>query len=102
MTMAVRARHIFISAAFYSVQKLRTVQPAVRVNVRNMWVWRARNALEKKAIYEEVGAHVTEEQFNALYGAATSGHDFLNIRQDQPLENMFFRAFETRLEVRRP
>ena len=72
-----------------------------RVNIRNMWVWRARNLLKKKAIYEEVGAHVTEEQFDALYNAATWGHDFLNIRLDQPLENMFFRSFETRLEVRR-
>ena len=102
MTLAVRARHIFISAAFYSVQKLRTVHPAVRVNVRNLWVWRARNALEKNAVYEEVGANFDEEQFNALYNAATQGHDFLNIRLDQPVENMFFRSFETRLEVRRP
>ena len=101
MTLAVRARHIFISAAFYSVQKLRTVHPAVRVNVRNLLVWRARNSLEKKAVYEEVGANLDEEQFDALYNAATQGHDFLNIRLDQPLENMLFRSFETRLEFRR-
>ena len=100
MTLAVRARHILITP-FYSVQKLRTINQAVRVNIRTMWVWRARNSLEKKAIYEEVGAHLTEEEFNKLYDAATSGHDFLNIRLDQPLENMFFRAFESRLEVRR-
>ena len=57
---------------------------------------------KKTHIYEEVGAHVSEEQFDALYVAATGGHDFLNIRLDQPLENMFFRSFESRLEVKRP
>ena len=56
----------------------------------------------EKAVYEEVGANLDEEQFDALYNAATQGHDFLNIRLDQPVENMFFfRSFESRLEVRR-
>ena len=41
-------------------------------------------------------------EVNKLYEAATGGHDFLNIRLDQPVENMFFRSFETRLEFRRP
>ena len=84
MSLAVRARHVFISAAFYSVQKLRTVQSAVRVNIRNMWIWRARNDPEFKSIYEEVGANVTEEEFKSIYEIATEGHSFLNIRLDQP------------------
>ena len=84
MSLAVRARHVFISAAFYSVHKLRTVQSAVRVNIRNMWIWRARNALEFKSIYEEVGANASEDEFKRIYDIATEGHSFLNIRLDQP------------------
>ena len=99
MSLAVRARHVFISAAFYSVQKLRTVQSAVRVNIRNMWIWRARNALEFKSIYEEVGANISEEEFKRIYEIATGGHSFLNIRLDQPPENQFFKAFESRLRL---
>ena len=99
MSLAVRARHVFILAAFYSVQKLRTVQSAVRVNIRNMWIWRARNALEFKNIYEEVGANVTEEEFKRIYEIATEGHSFLNIRLDQPPENQFFKGFESRLRL---
>ena len=102
MTLAVRAWHIFISAAFYSVQKLRTVHLAVRVNVLNFWGLacqkRARAPRGRRRGYGKI----TGEQCNALCEAATGGQDFVNIRLDQPVENMFFRSFETRLEVKRP
>ena len=100
MSLAVRARHVFIGLVIYSVQKLRSIQSAVRVNVRNLWLWRARNLLEYKAVLEEVGNFVTPEQFAEMYKLATQGHDFLNIRLDQEANNMFFKAFETRLAIR--
>ena len=100
-TLAMRARHICITLPIYSLQKLRTINQAVRVNVRSIWFWRARSAMEYKAIVEEVGNFVTEQEFKALYTKATAEpHSFLNIRLDQPVENMFFKNFEVRLSSR--
>ena len=100
-TLATRARHICITLPIYSVQKLRTINQAVRVNVRSIWFWRARSAMEYKAIVEEIGNFVSEQEFKLLYTKATKEpHSFLNIRLDQPVENMFFKNFEVRLSLR--
>ena len=98
-TLAVRARHLFVTPIF-SVQKSRSLQNSARVNVRNVLFFRARNRKEYDAVEEEVGAHVDKETFKKLYNQATQGHSFLFIRLDQEVKDMFYKSFESKLVLR--
>ena len=99
----VRGRHSGITT-ICSLQRLRVVNPVVRVNAGTVLIWRLRSAAELDTILEEYGAvygrgKEGREVVHAIYEEATRGsHDFLMINTlAKKREDLFWRNFDERL-----
>ena len=97
-SLFIRGRHMGISTLVLS-QKLRLIEPAVRVNCTFMCVFRLRNYGDLAAVVEELSALANQKTIKALYDKATSqpyGFLYINL-QAKSLETTFYRNFEASL-----
>ena len=85
-----------------SVQKLNQAGLTVRANVRNMCVWRLRNALEIQGLCEELSGFYDAKTVLSLYThATTEAFSFLYVKLDAKTRNdVFWLRFESRLSVK--
>ena len=94
----VRGRHAGVST-IVSIQKLRVVQPVVRVNCTAMFVFRLRSKAELDAIVEEnsalYGPKITEQ---IILRATSEPYSFLwlNLTAKEPTD-VFWHRFEARI-----
>ena len=94
----VRYRHFSIST-IVSTQALKLISPCIRKNLTAGFFFRMRNASELvMGILEEFSALVPREVLLSLYKRATAEpFQFLFIDFLAPVDQMFFKSFESRL-----
>ena len=99
-TLFVRGRHSGISTLVMT-QKVRLIQPAVRVNASFYIVFRLKNYQDLSSIVEEMSALVPLKTVRALYDHATAKpYSFLYVNlQAKDLQTTFYRNFESMLVV---
>ena len=99
-TLFVRGRHSGVSTIVMT-QKVRLIQPAVRVNASFYIVFRLKNFQDLSSIIEEMSALVDKKTVRALYEHATAKpYSFLYVNlQAKDLQTTFYRNFESRLVV---
>ena len=96
-----RGRHMQIST-WVSLQKLRLISAAVRVNQQFLCCWRLRNQHELDAVVEELSALLPKEQLYQLYEQATrEPYSFLFVYYLKPRNEMFYKRFEERFALER-
>ena len=97
--LATKGRHFQVSW-LVTCQKFNQIGRVVRSNVRNLLVWRQRNAKEVESLCEELSGWYPKETVLQMYEHATSAADysFLLIRLDvKKAEDAFWLRFEKRL-----
>ena len=99
-TLFVRGRHSGISTLVMT-QKVRLIQPAVRVNASFYIVFRLKNYQDLSSIIEEISALAPIKTVRALYDHATAKpYSFLYVNlQAKDLRTTFYRNFESLLVV---
>ena len=98
-TLATKGRHFQVSW-LVTCQKFNQIGRVIRSNVRNLLVWRQRNAKEVESLCEELSGWYPKETVLQMYEHATSAADysFLLIRLDvKKAEDAFWLRFEKRL-----
>jgi hypothetical protein len=100
-TLFCRGRHAGISV-FCASQKLRALATIVRVNARNLLIWRLRNQKEIVALLEELSAIYPVETLHQMYTQAVEDQPFswwyINLIAKEKTR-MFFIRFEHRQVV---
>ena len=95
-TLFIRGRHLQIST-WASLQKLRLISAAVRVNMQFLCCWRLCNQHEL-AVVEELSALLPKKQLHQLYERATrKPYSFLFVYNLKPRNEMFFQALRRAL-----
>ena len=100
-TLFIRGRHLQIST-WASLQKLRLISAAVRVNQQFLCCWRLRNQHKLDAVVEGLSALLPKEQLYQLYEQATrEPYSFLFVYYLKPRNEMFYKRFEERFALER-
>ena len=98
-TLATKGRYFQVSW-LVTCQKFNQIGRVIRSNVRNLLVWRQRNAKEVESLCEELSGWYSKDTVLQMYEHATSAADysFLLIRLDvKKAEDAFWLRFEKRL-----
>jgi Poxvirus A32 protein len=98
--LATRGRHLNCSFVA-SVQKFNMVSMPIRVNCRNLCVWRLRNGKELALLLEELSGRYSSAEILELYRHATDKpFGFLFVRLDaRDPKDLFWSNFEARLSI---
>ena len=100
-TLFITGRHMQIST-WVSLQKLRLISAAVRVNIQFACCWRLRNQHELDAVVEELSALLPMEQLYRLYEQATrEPYSFLFVYHLKPKNEMFHTRFKERFALKK-
>ena len=100
-SLYVRGRHDAISV-ISSVQFYHALQPCIRINATQLYVFKLRNQKDLESVVEALSALVNKETIMQLYKVATADpHSFwyIDLVAKDP-DKMFYKNFDSRLVVR--
>ena len=101
-SLFLRGRHIFCST-FVSTQQYHAINPKIRINATDLYVFRLRNKKDLAAFIEETSAIVDKKTLMKLYESCTSEpFSFLYVKlTSKKLDDMFLCNFNKQVKFKR-